>query len=264
MLSVLTDLALPSRCVSCADARGPVCARCRRELSRPRRHRPDPAPAGLPPLAVAGPYAGAARACLLAYKERGRRDLAGVLAAALAAAVLELLGGERQPVWLVPVPSAARVARLRGGQHVQRLAAGAAGILGRAGVPAAVVPALRLSSGRPDSAALGAAERGVMSAGKFTADLHRSPAPRAPVVCAARVLIVDDLVTTGSTIADAARALRAVGLRVGGAAAVAGTQRWDSACRAGPRRPPFELSHRRPEVLSSSTPGLGVEAAESG
>jgi len=38
-------------------------------------------------------------------------------------------------------------------------------------------------------------------------------------------MIVDDLVTTGNTVAAAAAALRAADLRVAGAAAIAGTQR---------------------------------------
>jgi len=50
VLSVLADLALPSRCAGCSAARGPVCVRCLQAITRPRSHRPDPAPPGLPPV----------------------------------------------------------------------------------------------------------------------------------------------------------------------------------------------------------------------
>jgi len=131
VFAALADLAFPTRCVGCSAAGGPVCQRCRQSFARPRRHRPDPAPPGLPPVVVAADYAGVVRDCLLAYKERGRRDLARPLAVALAAAVVELDGG---PMWLVPIPSASAVARRRGGQHVERLARHAARALRRRGV----------------------------------------------------------------------------------------------------------------------------------
>jgi predicted amidophosphoribosyltransferase len=43
------------------------------------------------------------------------------------------------------------------------------------------------------------------------------------------VIITDDLITTGASLAESARALRAAGARVVGAATVAATQRRDSA-----------------------------------
>jgi hypothetical protein len=79
-------------------------------------------------VVVAADYAGVVRTCLLAYKERGRRDLTRPLAVALAAAVAEFGHG---PVWLISIPSADAVARRRGGQHVERLARHAVRILRR-------------------------------------------------------------------------------------------------------------------------------------
>ncbi len=123
-------------------------------------------------------------------------------------------------MWLVPIPSAAAVARSRGGQHVQRLARRAARILRRRGVSVRVAPVLALASGRPDTAELTAAERGLAAAGKFVTRPQRVRRFRST-----RVVIVDDLVTTGNTVAAAAAALRVAGLPVAGAAAIAGTQR---------------------------------------
>ena len=165
-------------------------------------------------MAVVAAYAGVARSCLLAYKERGRRDLARPLAVALAVAICEFGDG---PMWLVPIPSAGAVARRRGGQHVERLARHAARILRRRGVDVRVVPVLALTCDQLDSTELTAAERGIAAAGKFRA--RPIPSRSTPV------MIVDDVITTGNTVAAAAAALREAGLRVAGAAAIAATQR---------------------------------------
>ncbi|MEY7981753.1 ComF family protein, partial [Streptomyces pilosus] len=53
----------------------------------PRRVRPAPEPAGLPPVHAAAPYADAVRAALLAHKERGALALTGPLGEALAGSV---------------------------------------------------------------------------------------------------------------------------------------------------------------------------------
>ena len=171
---------------------------------------------------------------MLAYKERSRLDLARVLGVALAAAVREVLRHQSpRPaavVRLVPVPSAAPVARRRGGQHVDRLAAVAARVLRGGGIRASVAPVLRVGRERPDTATLTAAERSRAATGKFQADLGRSAEAVADRV---QWVVVDDVVTTGSTLAAACRALRDGGLTVLAAAAVAATQRWHRASAVG-------------------------------
>jgi len=79
---------------------------------------------------------------------------------------------------------------------------------------------LGLTTDGPDSAELTAAERRTAAAGKFVARPQRVRLSRST-----KVVIVDDLVTTGNTVATAAATLRGVGLPVAGAAAVAGTRR---------------------------------------
>jgi predicted amidophosphoribosyltransferase len=100
-------------------------------------------------------------------------------------------------------------------------------------VPArALFGALRLVAAVHDSAGLGAAARQANLAHAMRAQ----PPPRAGV----RVVLVDDVVTTGATVREAVRALTAAGWQVVGAATVARTVlRCESAGRrlAAPHTP---------------------------
>lgn len=235
----LAGLVLPVDCAGCGAARVLLCAGCREALSgagvvragpfaaRPFPARPLPRPEGLPVVYAAAAYEGPVRAVLLAHKERGALPLAGELGAALAAAVRAVLTGAGgavgvagREVALVPVPSARRQVRARGHDHARRIALAAAGRLRRAGVPARVAPVLRLRRAVADQAGLGARQRRENLAGA----LEACPGG-ARLTDGAVLVLVDDLITTGATLAEAARAVRAGGLGEGAprAAVVAAT-----------------------------------------
>ncbi|MGP3686421.1 ComF family protein [Streptomyces sp. IBSNAI002] len=89
-------------------------------------------------------------------------------------------------------------------------------------MPARVAPVLRLRRAVADQAGLGARERRENLAGA----LEACPGG-ARLTAGAGLVLVDDLITTGATLAEAARAVRAGGLDEGGgprAAVVAATR----------------------------------------
>ncbi len=204
-----TDLVLPADCGGCGRARTALCEPCRRALcgAAPRRVSPLPAPSGLPVVHAAAPYADAVRAVLLAHKERGALVLAGALGEALAGAVragAQAYGGGG-PLLLVPVPSARRATAARGHDPVRRIALAATRVLRRDGVPARVLPVLRQRRAVADQAGLDARRRLL----NLTGALDVVPG-RERLLGEGRVVLVDDLMTTGASLTEAARALRAV------------------------------------------------------
>ena len=159
-----------------------------------------------------------AKAAIVAHKEQGRLSLSSSLGAALAWSVLGLLGASRRHirgVCLVPVPSSAATVRARGHDPLGRIARAAEAELGVHGVPARRSAALAPRRRVADQAGLDAQARAHNVAGAF----------RVRRVVDGPVVVVDDVVTTGATAAEAVRALQAVGADVVGVAVVAATAR---------------------------------------
>ncbi|MCL6738695.1 ComF family protein [Streptomyces neyagawaensis] len=225
----LTDLVLPAECGGCGRPREVLCPECRAALmgAAPSRVRPAPEPVGLPEVHAAAPYEDAVRAALLAHKERGALALAEPLGTALAGAVRAGLGevwgggaedfppgrgassggdgrGPRGDVLLVPVPSARRAVRARGHDPARRIALSAARVLRRAGTPARVLAVLRQRRAVADQAGLDSRQRLDNLAGALEV-----AAGGVPLLGGGRVVLVDDLMTTGASLAEAARAVRA-------------------------------------------------------
>jgi predicted amidophosphoribosyltransferase len=201
--AALVDLVLPRTCGGCGVPGAVLCSRCAALLARPRPATPRRFPWGFPPTVAAGAYAGPVRPAVLAFKERGRAELARPLGTALALAVAAVAAGvpDHGPVLLVPVPSSAAALRARGRDHVRELTRRALQELRSAGLPAGEARLLRRSGRVRDSAGLSAAQRRANLAGSFAVD------GRVRVPPGALLVLVDDVVTSGATLTEAAAAL---------------------------------------------------------
>jgi len=222
VLRDLLELVLPADCAGCGTDGVPWCSGCAGLLAGPARLcRPDPCPPGLPPTWAMASYDGAPRAAVLAHKERGALTLTRPLGSALARAVSAAAAGAgcREPL-LVPAPSRSAAVRERGNDPTLRLARAAARCLRGTGVEARVAPVLRMSRRTRDQAGLGVGARAENLAGAV-----RVPPRLADWVAGRPVVVVDDVVTTGATLAESARALRAAGAMVVAAAVVTATAR---------------------------------------
>ncbi|MEU8827408.1 ComF family protein [Streptomyces sp. NPDC048636] len=254
----MTDLVLPADCAGCGRPGGTLCDRCGGLLwgSGPWRVEPSPVPPGLPVVHAAAAYVDEVRAVLLAHKERGALRLAGPLGEALAGTVRAVCSragrplpggrartgpvstgpararpvrarpvssrpartgpGSEGPLLLVPVPSARRAVGARGHDPARRIALAAAGVLRAAGYSVRVPSVLRQRRRVRDQSGLGARQRLVNVSGALGVVpgggrlLSTGPA-----------VLVDDLMTTGASLAEAARAVSAADGLVVGAAVVA-------------------------------------------
>lgn len=239
-----------SRTVLCPECRAVLSG------AVPSRVRPVPEPPGLPVVHAAARYSDEVRATLLAHKERGALALAAPLGTALAGAVRAGLreagaggggasvrgawswragrdvrsmgtvraqgaqvrverarrsGSSGASVLLVPVPSARGAVRARGHDPARRIALTAAGELRRAGTPARVLAVLRQRRAVADQSGLNSRQRLDNLAGALTV------APGGGrLLAGGPVVLVDDLMTTGASLAEAARAVRAALAEGGG------------------------------------------------
>ena len=178
---------LQTRCAGCQTPGEPVCRTCRFALLGPR-----PAVAGEARAAVA--FTGRARDVVLGMKYQNRRQVARHLAGLVVNAVVA--DGAHADIDVVTwAPTGASRRHRRGFDHAELIARTVAQQLG--------VPCRRLldrTAGTPAQTGRSRRER-----------LHGPGFTASPAVAGRSVLLVDDVVTTGTTLASAASALHAAG-----------------------------------------------------
>jgi ComF family protein len=191
---------LPVDCAGCGAHDRGLCSGCRAALEPVLRgiRLPDGTT-----VTTAVRYDGVVRRAILAFKEQGRTDVARALARPLAAAIAAAAHGR---VELVAVPSSRGSYRRRGFDPVEVL------VRNTGLAPPARV--LAPSAARTEQKSLGREERARNLPGSMRATM---------ALAGRRFVLVDDVLTTGATITEAARALRAAGAEVVSAATLADT-----------------------------------------
>jgi ComF family protein len=194
LIAQIASIVAPPFCWGCgADAASgqPLCVRCRREL---RWLGPDVVCLEGLDLWAPVAYAGPARSLVRGLKYRGAPGLADPMAAQIAAGAPEQLTAGRPA--LVPVPLHPARRRRRGFNQAERIAAALAR---RTGLE--VADCLSRGGSARRQVGRGRAERLQEFDGTFEA---KAPVP-------ARAVLVDDVATTGATLAACAGPLRDAG-----------------------------------------------------
>ncbi|MGW9019928.1 ComF family protein [Leucobacter chromiiresistens] len=183
------------------------------------------------PCIVRGRYEGPLRAVLVAFKHGGRESFRRMLGEALRAPLLRAIRiaapsapagapGEPGAPLVVAMPSRPRGVRERGYRHLDLLIASA---LRRQRAPALRVRALRTTRGRVGQVGLRAAQR--------ERNARRIAVRRAArrVIHGRRVVLVDDIITTGASVRAARDALERAGASVAVIVALCTAERRDAA-----------------------------------
>ena len=255
-LSEVMALAVPVECVCCGKEDRAICAGCERQLrlltKRPfRAESAAPALMGsdgsiLLPVVAAGIYREELAQSVLSFKRHGQGPLGAALGRALGKAVLAATGAASSEVWLVPVPSSGTAYRKRGFSPVHLLLARLRHDAALGGMKCHDVlrkvrsPSTAGGGGPGGQKGLGRGDRVRRVRRSMKAVRGAGAAGLAGRPC----IIIDDVLTTGSTLAEAARALHQAGAVVRGAVVLAATRAPDA---APPEAPPGGV-RRLPET----------------
>ena len=215
LLGACIDLVLSRTCVGCQALGTTLCPTCWAGMTNQ---------AGLHPLRTCWPVATGAwyqdqtKAAIIAHKEQGVRSLTAPLGTLLASAITTLTSG---PTLLVTIPPHASSIHTRGADTTLLIANRAAQVLSNTAQPARVQHLLRRGLDNGKHVGRSAAQRRTAIVGSF--EVRQRQLAKLPNFTGFRIIVVDDVITTGATTLEAVHTLEAAGVQVAGVAAVAGT-----------------------------------------
>ena len=197
-MSKILDLVLPTPCVICDKLGSPLCLTCKNKF-----------PTAIIPIEVSGvngfaisEYTPDAAVVINSIKEKGLTSLVPIVAELVARHWPEELPSPT----FVPLPSSPANNKKRGFSHT--------GLLARAlarRIPSATArELLRSSRARSDQVGLSTLERSLNMSGAFRLDMRGNWPSDSPFV------LVDDVLTSGSTMASAIQTLGRGGVNVSG------------------------------------------------
>ena len=210
MANSLSQLIFPQRCISCSVLGERICELCRREwvVEKLVRNIPSLSPQSIRVISATR-YTPIARKVLLAAKEDGVKSADALLLETLNHAA-SMFHREKRFDFLVPMPSRRSASRQRGRIFMESITRNLARQL--------EIPMMNLlihTREVQDQSELHLQQRRNNLNQAFV--VSRADIDQSVLFQGGRALLVDDLITTGSTLGEGARALSAAGIEVVGA-----------------------------------------------
>ena len=208
LLRNLNELIFPSRCIACRELGPSLCSQCRKGW-HPHLHERRIGRNSATELKVISSviYSTVAQKIILGAKESHIRECDRLVSEAVTYALRKFLTISSVD-FLIPIPSRKSAVRLRGREFIAEIAAD-----GSRAFDIPIATPLIHNRGVRDQTGLHLKERWNNVEGAFVIKgehgLHGN------------VLLIDDLLTTGATLCEAARALRYAGIKVIGAVTAA-------------------------------------------
>lgn len=193
---MILDFLLPAPCVVCGALPSPLCERCIPTGALEIDWRQNPA------LISAGQLEGSLETLLTSYKDKQRIALEKFLVVKLDGAVLAAAENFTFDCFVIP-PKNPKNFRKRGFHPIERL-------VSRTSLAKYRRLTVRLNRSTTDQRNLSALDRKLNVAGAFSIPAGHG-----------KVLLVDDVRTTGATLSELARAARAAGFEVAGSCVIA-------------------------------------------
>jgi predicted amidophosphoribosyltransferase len=215
-LRIWRDILLPRGCAGCDRPDEVLCADCRALFEQCRRRELSEGRGEW--VLASAVYQGAVRHAILAWKDHDDTELDGPFGAIMAALCLKsaiMPACTGKVVMVVPAPSSRDSMRRRGRWHTVPLARAAVRALRDNGVDARVVKALA------STATGGRSVQQSSSAGRARRVGGHIVVDRRQLVPGAAVILVDDIITTGSTLRQCILAFERADVSVLGALALA-------------------------------------------
>lgn len=216
VLHTCLDLLLPRGCAGCDKPDAVLCDECRALFAHSHVRELDDGPSGR--VWAAAAYQGRARHAVLAWKDHDDTELDTVFARCMTAllreSALPSLCAART-VMVIPAPSSAASIRRRGRKHILPLARAVAAELRRQGCNARACEALASNTSAQRSVQQISSAHCARRIGGHIRVKDGVIPPRTAVI------LVDDIITTGSTLRQCARTLHEVRATVLGALVLA-------------------------------------------